>query len=278
MHEVVPSPRVLGAALLLAALTAAPRLADAQTFTYAGVSWDQAHTPDVITALSPGTYSAAVITAVPSAATSSISGFPDPPATGFDATLTDGAALFSLSGARAVNLPAGDNGTTARSGFEVSWSGALRLVNGAGDDFVVFESASSSTGAEGFMVQVYNYSTSTWSGWWYEPSEDYAPYSGSGTGAGAMATSYELSDLGVGMGQEVSAIRVANLRSSDRMVSGGTGFVLPEDNGVMSSDLPDPGPLGTGASFASSSLDPDPVYVAAFSAPVPVELELFRVD
>lgn len=113
------------------------------------------------------------------------------------------------------------------------------------------------------MVQVRRSGAGTWTKWYHAPAVDFQLYSGPTEGAFAYA--YDLTNLGVNNGQRVDRIRVVNMRTTDRMETGGTGFVIPEDAGFTSQILPHPGPLFTGQpnSYPLGSYDPDPLYVAA---------------
>ena len=234
------------------------------TFSFAGVTFEQLSTPDVRTLLPVGTYDAAVVTSLPTVATGSVA-FPDPPTTGFNPALALGALIDASNGPRALNLPNGDNGATQRSGVELCWSGGRGLTNATGDDLVVYESGSALT-PEAFMIQVHNATTNTWSSWYYEPADSFAPYGGTGT-AGAFATAYDLSALGVGATDTIDRVRIVNMTDEDRMVSSnGVGQVIPEDNGATSTFLPAPGPLASFANYGSATLDPDPLYVGAINA------------
>lgn len=239
--------------------TAAP----AGPFTFAGFTFDQANTPDTILTLI-GNVQGAVVTDVPYDVAGNVAGgFPTNP-TGFDTSLTVGRLLFpSATGSRAVNLPADNNGTLKRSGFELSWSGGGKLSNETGDDFVVFEAASNATSPEGFLVQAYDLGAEAWTPWYYEPADSFQLYNGDAT-EGAMATGFDLSDLGVAPGVAVDRIRLVNATDEDRTVdASGRGAVIPEDNGATSTWTPDPGPLASYGLYGAGSLDPDPLYVAA---------------
>lgn len=233
-------------------------------FEFAGFSWSQDDTPDVILTLAPGSVNGAIVTSVPFEATSNIgAGFPSDP-TGFNAALTLGRMLsLSGSGTRAVNLPAGNNGTAERSGFQVSWSGGRKLQNLPGPDFVVYESASNSSTPEAFMVQVYDLASASWSPWYYQPVDGFQVYTGSAS-SGATATAFDLTDLGIGDGLAIDRIRLVNMTNQDRMADPSRiGVVLPEDNGSTSTYQPDPGPSASFSFYGASTLDPDPLYIAS---------------
>lgn len=257
-----PRHRLLTACLILLS----PALAAAQTFSFAGRSFDQSNTPDSAFSLTSATYSGAVINSFATGAPS-VTGFPSSGG-GFDATKSLGRLLgLSTTSIRAVNLPNGNNGTAARSGFQLSWSGSRKLQNLSGDDLLIYESGSASNSPEGFMIQVFNLATASWSPWYYKPADAFELYVG-GPSEGAFVTAIELDDLGVADGVAIDRIRLANLTDEDRMQDpSGTGVVLPEDNGSTSSYYPDPGPLAGYTMYSGTTLDPDPLYVAALHIP-----------
>ncbi len=239
-----------------------------QTYSFAGFSWDQVNTPDTYTALAPGSHNAAVINSLPTDETSAV-GFPDLPTVGFDESLAIGdlAGFGNNTGPEALNLPAGNDGTNARSGFDLSWSSGLRLANEAGDDFVLYESASNATAEEGIAVQVHDFTASSWSIWYTEPFDVFSLYVGDAT-QGGMAYAIDLSDLGIPANNEIDVIRVVNLTNRDtRGSAAGSGFEVLVEN--LTGD-----PLG----FGNSSLDPDPLYAGALHTLVPVELQSFSID
>ncbi|MGV3755793.1 MAG: Ig-like domain-containing protein [Verrucomicrobiota bacterium] len=200
------------------------------------------------------------MTLLPSSATSdSITGFPVSTA-GYDDSLTIGRKFAGGTGNRALNLPSGNNGTTQRSGFQLSWNNGLILTNLAGNDLVVYESGSNATTPEAFMVQVHDRINDVWSIWVYQPA--------SNVGATAVvpevlfATAFDLSAFGIAANGEVDAIRVVNMTNEDRMLNvSGTGQVIPEDNGATSTTVPLPGGLASFGAYGASTLDPDPLYV-----------------
>lgn len=243
-----------------------------QVYSFAGYAWNQNHTPDVVIALSPGDVEGAIVTAVP-VSTTTITGFPQT-TIGFDAALSLGRRIgLAGSGTRGINLPAGNFGTTARSGFQASWTLGRKLVNQPGPDFVVYETGSNEQ-PEALMVQVRSATTAEWSRWLYLPAATYQNFTNSAT-TGAFAFVYELETFGVGTFDEVDIIRVVNMTDEDRVEGPGTevtpgiflgsGFVLPEDDGATSQVLPDPGPLASFLLYGNSTLDPDPAYIGAIS-------------
>lgn len=252
------------------------RAAQAQTFDFAGYSWAQLGTPDVATSIAAGTVEGAVFTAQPSSATASVAGFPND-LTGFDPALSPGRLLgLAGTGTRAVNLPSGNNGGLARSGFQLSWSGGRRMRNQTGTDFVIYESASSSNAPEAFMVQVHRFSPSEWSRWYYQPADAHQLYVGEPT-EGACVTAFDLTSFGLGPSDEIDAVRIANITDEDRMdppgteispgIFVGTGFVRTDDLGSTSQVVPDPGPLAGFQLYGASTLDPDILYFGSISIP-----------
>ncbi len=249
---------------------AAPR------YAFAGFTFDQTKTPDVVTVIPPGLLTGGdglVINAFPDNPTASF-GFPSAPSTGFDDGLTIGNQLSGLNGARAINLPAGDVGVTTRSGIELSWSApAQQIVNQDGIDFVVYESSSNPSGPDGFIVQVHTVG-GNWSRWRFESTDSRENYVGSPR-EGAFATAFDLTDFGLANGDQIDAIRIANLTAADRIESQGNetangtntfrnqGFVLLNDAGKTSDTYPAPGPLASFDFFGASTFDPDPIYIAA---------------
>lgn len=246
--------------------------AQGATFTAGGFTFEQNDTPDQLSLLGDGaTIAGATFSAGgPTRITSSVA-FPPNPA-GFDPALSLGrqgnaqAGLTqsdgsSCSGACAINMPDGNDGTATRHGLEISWSGNRALTNGAGDDFVIYESASSSTGDEGFMVRVGTIN-GVFSGWRFEAFDAFESYTGGSSGA--MATAFDISDFGLISIDPIGTIQIANLIASDTI--GANGSVLFDGSGS---------PHG----FGSGSLDPDPLYVGALSsvstaAPVPLPATL----
>ena len=247
-----------------------PTLA-APLFRFAGFTFDQTDTPDLAAALAgtPAGSMGVTLTTTPGPATGAVN-FPES-AAGFTTALSVGRLLNpALTGARALNLPLGNNGTTARAGIELTWSVGRTLSNQPGRDFVFYESADDAGGPDGAMVQV-RVAGGAWTRWFYRPAEAFATYTGSTVGA--FVTSFDLSDFGLGAGVAIDAIRYVNLTAADRIdgpgverVPGsgalvGQGFVLPGDNGATSSVRPDPGPLALFSFYGSATFDPDPLYV-----------------
>ncbi len=277
MTRSTPRPSSLCAVLAALLLTCGGNsIAWAQTYSFGGFDFDQADTPDSGLPLSPATYGGAIITANPTSSASGSAGFPLV-ASGFDSSLSLGRLLgLASSGVRALNLPAGNVGTSARSGILLSWADGRRLGNETGDDFVVFEGGSNGTSPEGLMVQVRNADNQVWSRWRYEIADNFTLYVGESS-EGAFAHAFDLDSFGIGSFEEIDAIRVANLTDEDRIDAPGTeispgvfvaeGFVLPEDAGSTSSVFPDPGPLASFPLFGSATLDPDPLYVAMLVSP-----------
>jgi hypothetical protein len=289
--------RSLVAALVLAAVAVLSGPAAAATFTFAGTSYEQNNTPDVLTLLGNGaTISGATFSSGNATTITRSVGFEATGGTantgftgqaGFDPSLSLGRQGNAQQGlaqsdgssclfACAVNLPAGNSGATARHGLEVSWSGNRLLTNGAGDDFVIYESASTPTGDEAFMIALL-LSDGSITDWRYEIADGFEAYTETPAQAtvGATATKFNLDDFGLDSSALVAAILIANLRTTDK-VSGADGQGTVNFAGVGNA------PLSRSGSYGSSSFDPDPLYVgilsdvvASSATPLPATLPLF---
>lgn len=189
-----------------------------------------------------------------------------------------GTCLFGC----AVNLPRSNLGETRRHGIEVNWGDGSQLINSAGNDFVIFESASSSTGTEGFMVRV-QMDDSTFSEWRYEDADEFTNYTETPVPAttGATATAFDLTDFGLNPLDTIVKIQIANLMPDD-LVSGADGQGDVNFSGVGFAPISTIG----GGGFGGSSLDPDPLYVGILSelkpgstasVPEPGTLALFGI-
>lgn len=258
--------------------------AQAAQYTFAGFTFEQDGTPDVLDLLGNGatlggaTFSSGTVEDITRSVgfvTSDTDGPPFVPQAGFDPSLSLGQQAFDQHGvnggnsdgchhACAVNMPEGNNGTTDRHGLDTSWSGGRQLINEAGDDFVVYESASTPTGTEGFMVRV-ELTDGSFSGWRFEANDGFELYSNSSAGeSGATSTGFDLTDFGLGLDAAIVAIQIANLVSADTIDV--NGFVVFDGS-------------GSAHGFGSSSLDPDPLYVGALSSvtnvPLPGAIPLF---
>ncbi len=250
----------------------------APTFRFAGFTFDQTGTPDLLTPLASGSlaggYGATIHT---SAGSTEPAEFPENPL-GFDPTLSIGRLMYPAltSGTLALNLPAGDNGSALRAGFELRWSGGRTLSNQSGNDLVIFEASSNPNGPDAAMIQVHVVG-GDWTQWRYESADSRGVYP-SNSPAGAFATAYDLSDFGLAAGATIDAVRYVNMTATDRMAGPGLertvgsgvlvaeGFVLPEDNGATSQVRPDPGAFASFAQYGNSTLDPDPIYFGMLHA------------
>ncbi len=261
----VPAPGVLsndtpdngGQTLTISALAS-------QTFTFDGITFDQALTPNQIFVLPVGTYSNAVVNSVATGVSGSVAGFPES-TTGFKDALSIGRLYedsVTAGSTKGVNLPLGNDGTANRSGIELRWAAGVMLTNLAGDDFVVFE-AGTTGAAEAFMVQVHNPTDDTWSQWVYIKAQSFKLYVGNGS-EGLHSTKFNLDSFGIAANGQVDRIRIVNITNEDRMVNAsGDGTVLADDNGATSTNLP---LTPAGAAFAPGALDPDIVYVGSLHA------------
>jgi hypothetical protein len=268
-----------------AVLAAAP--AGAASFTFASFTFEQDYTPDVLGLLGNGAtlggagFSAGNVTNITQStafvASSVVSGVISPQP-GFNPALTLGRQGYTQQGlvqttsppdchyGCAINMPNGNLGTTVRHGIAVSWSSGGGLLNGSGNDFVIYESASGSDIAsrEAYMVRV-ELAGGGFSGWRYEFVDAFELYL-SQSPNGATATAFDLSDFGVLNGGSIVSIQIANLIAADRVDGAGAGNV--NFGGVGNTPLSSAG----GAAFASGARDPDPLYVGILGtvAVVPV--------
>lgn len=248
-----------------------PAVASSNEFRFAGYTFDQTNTPDQLTLFTSGQTPSGQTEVTINSAVGSATASANFPSTlfGFNSALTIGrlANLTLTSGTLALNMPSGNDGTTRRSGFELSWSSGRTLSNQAGDDFVIYEASSTVGTQDAAMISVHVVGGG-WTQWYYEPKDTRESYPGSGEGA--YATAIDLSNLGLASGAQIDKIRYVNMIAADRMVGPGyekvvgsgllfaTGFVVP--GGVGSSVLPDPGDNANYNYFGSTTLDPDPLY------------------
>ncbi len=250
----------------------------------APIAWDQAQVPSRARLIGNGVSlnGAAFSAGLPSAATSDV-GFPDEAAgahtSAFNTALTLGrrtTLAITPGTSRAVNLPDGDDGAAARHGIELTWPCGRSLINQAGPDLVVYESGGlpGIEGAEALMISVRDASSQAWTDWYFFGAVSFQNYVGDAA-AGAYATVYDLSSLGLGPTNSIDAIRLANMMPADRIAGAGSGLaqgrVLPQDGGATSDLRPDPGPMGipdagNGGSFGLTAFDPDPLLAAPLSA------------
>ena len=283
-HQRTTAAAALGASLLLLAVGSA----QAASFTFAGFTFEQDYTPDKLALLGNGVnlggavFSAGNVTTITQSvafvAASVGPGGVITPQPGFDPSLTLGRQANAQHGlvqtdstscvyGCAINMPAGNNATTPRRhGIEVSWADGRQLVNGAGDDFVIYESSTGTavSGREAYMVRL-ALADGSYTAWRYEFADSAQAYLGSSDGA--QATAFDLSTFGIADGGLIAAIQIATMLAGDRV--DGAGFGNVNFSGVGNAPLLQLG----GAGFASSALDPDPVYVGILGtvvAPVPV--------
>jgi hypothetical protein len=198
--------------------------AGADIFSFGGQSWDQTHTPDLVSFVGEGqTRGGAVFSeGLPQEVTRSV----DFPKTekGFDPRLSIGYLDGSGSGARALNLPLYNEGSMMRHGISLSWSGNRMGPNLQGPDFLVFESGEGvdggkdSRGPELFMVRVRNAATQQWTSWIHKGTNLFQAYN-KRTTAGAYITAYDLDEFGLSFGDSVDRIEIANMVRSD-MIGG----------------------------------------------------------
>jgi hypothetical protein len=273
----------------IATLSLAAGAASAATYSFAGFSFDQDRATDTLgllgnsATLGGATFSSGTVTeitrsvgfvAISGDANSGIVG-----QAGFDPARSlgrQGYAQQSLTQdgnapngtnnslyASAINMPDGNDGSGSgakRHGLEMSWSGNRALSNGAGADFLVYESASNATANEAMMVRARSADTGLWSDWYYQDADGFELYTGTTT-EGAHAYAYDMSALGFADGDLIDAVQLANLTDFDRISGGdatagfvnfaGIGDVAAYDNGQGAS------------AYGSGAYDPDPLYAVA---------------
>ena len=250
-------------------------------YTFATFTFDQDETPDQLAFLGDSAllggaqFSAGNVTRITrsvgfvTVSGDANSGFVEE--AGFDSSLSLGRQAFDTSGgavsqsdgtssvtSSAVNMPNGNNGDSTRHGLSLSWSGGRALENGAGDDFVLYESGSTPTSPEGMMVRV-GLSDGSFSDWYFEEHDAFELYSDSGAGgAGGFAIGFDLTDLGVADDELVTTIQIANLVAADTILGGdaSAGFVAFDGSGL------DHG-------FGSGARDPDPLYLGVLGNVIP---------
>lgn len=271
--------------------------ATADVYDYAGFSWDQDRTPDVMMALGNGqtiggtTFSAGIpndtTASVGFNAVSGSSGAGFVGEAGFDPTRSIGRQAFAQIGAsqsgggdalfvNALNLPDGNNGGTTRHGIRMSWSGGRSLINGAGADFVLYESGSNSTSPEAQMVRAM-LSDGSFTPWYYRAVDAWETYTQtpSPTVEGAFATAYDLLDLGVGLGDVVVAIEIANMKPTDRLNVAGAfaaagEVVFSDPSGTLARpSIGSINGMNPSSTFGSGAFDPDPVYLGIMGTLTP---------
>jgi hypothetical protein len=271
-------------ALLTAATTLALSAggALAGTYSFAGFSFDQDRATDTLgllgnsETLGGAAFSSNFATritrsvgfvAISGNANSGIVGQP-----GFDPSRSLGRQGFAQQGltqsdgsnsiyASAINLPNNNDGSGSaarRHGLEMSWSNRA-LANGAGADFLLYESASSASAQEAFMIRARDADTGEWSRWYFRDADGFENYVESGEGAHAFA--FDMSDLGFADGDLIDMVQLANLKDTDRIdgADSAAGFVNFDGTGLMAQFL-------NGASLTSyddGSFDPDPLYAVA---------------
>lgn len=153
------------------------------------------------------------------------------------------AGAMGLSGNTLVEL--GNANGTARSILQLDWGGAL-LNNRSGNDLVVYESGNSGA-PEAFAVAVRRQGQTDFSNFLYRFSSSY------NAETDLFATAFDLSDFGLGEGDAIDAIQIANLIGTDR-VSGADG------QGFLGGQYaPTTGPQGGGA-YSSGRFDADIAY------------------
>lgn len=261
--------------------------AHAQTYTVAGFTWNVADSFNVATVVQ-GT----VANGGESLPGSALGTAPEANLSlgrligGTGTTLIRGATLDGLN---TVASP--------RDIVQLSWNDGRYLVNGAGNEFVVYENGDLGQ-PEAFAVAVRVRGQSSFSTYRYEVYDSQQVNSPASTTRHAIATAFDLSSFGLAAGAEIDAIRIMNLVPTDRVATATSGTVSNSPatsfNGLAfgqgfvnvggASFIPDPrGPAGvfvggfptsgTGGlnnyGGFSSEYDPDIVYVGLLAQPVP---------
>lgn len=270
------APLALAAWVALAVIGFGQQPLNAAPFTFAGYTFDPANSPDTIGLLGNGqNLGGAVFSSqLPNRITQSVGfgaqsvggGGVFTPVAGWAAgsslgqmanaqlglTQSDGTGSHFSS---AVNLPRGNDGGASRHGLSLSWGSGQGLVNGAGTDFVVYESGSPGS-PEALMVRL-GLGGGAFTDWFFQANSGFEAYLGDNEGAFAYA--FDLSMFGMAAGDMIFSIEIANLRPTDRIGPGG----LVNFAGV-----------GAAPGFPSGSYDPDPLYVGIVSqlAPAPAEV------
>lgn len=145
-----------------------------------------------------------------------------------------------LSGNTLVEL--GD--ASKRSIIQLDWGGAL-LTNKTGNDLVVYESGNANA-PEAFAIAVRKQGSSSFTNFLYNFSASYTPQSE------LFATAFNLNDFGLGEGDAIDAIQIANLLETDRVSGDGQGFLGGQAT-------PTTGPQG-GGQYSSGRFDADIAY------------------
>lgn len=273
---------VTGGGLALAA-----SLASAGSYSFAGFSFDQTRTTDTLGLLGDNAnlggaqfsanYARRITGSVAFVADSIGSGGVITGQAGFDDSLSIGRQAYAQHSitqdggapngtnnshyASAINLPNNNDGSGSaarRHGLEMSWAGNRALANGAGADFLVYESASSPGAQEAFMIRARNATTGEWSDWWYQDSDGFENYLGEAS-EGAHAYAYDMSNLGFSVGDLIDAVQLANLMDTDRLDGSSTAGTV-NFNGVGVAAQYDDNGL---TNFGDGAYDPDPLYAVA---------------
>ncbi len=163
------------------------------------------------------------------------------------ATQTVGNLLLNQSN---HSLSLGNSST--RSQIELTWDG-LGLLNGVGNDFVVYENGDINE-PEGYAVAVRLAGSDTFTPFRYEFYDTFESQLTGNPQAGVLATAFDLSDFGLANGQFIDAIQIINLQPDDLVDGNGQGFL--GTSGVSPLDPT------TGQPFALDRLDPDITFVA----------------
>lgn len=249
---------------LACALVAGTAVAEPTVYSFGGIRFRQENTPVAATLVgdSANLGGIAFTGGLPDTTTQAV-GFPSNRSAGFNDSLTLGRQTVATSGAgpRAVNLPKGNDGASARHGVSVTWGMGKGMPNVTGGDIVIFESGEDAGGPDGFIVRVKSASTGQYTRWYYQAAEKFVSF-GSST-QGAFITTIDFSFLGIQAYDTVAEVQIANLVPTDRIDAQGLyaqGFIVPEGGaGYAKPEVKQ----GSDKTFEKKNgYDPDLLYVA----------------
>ena len=239
-----------------------PSVANGDTFTLAGFTFDDTLGPTQVVPVPPsnvGSYAGFSFSAqfIPVSNQGN----------DFDINLTVGIQLLGSEPGQnngGTSVPLGD--TFFQGTLELNWGGAPGVTNNPGDDFVVYENGSPN-GPEAYMIAVRETGAQTFSMFRYEFADDVVqvlPSAGTNI-AQVLSTGFDLSDFGIAEGGSIDAIWAANLVPNDRVddVSGQGNVILGGGSGFQ----PLTGPQGEGGTFNINGFDPDLTYIGVIVPP-----------
>lgn len=179
---------------------------------------------------------------------------------------TVGSLLFNQSNGSLIL-----GNSSSRSHIELTWGGQ-GLLNGLGNDFVVYENGDINE-PEGYAVAVRIAGSDTFTPFRYEFYDTFEGQLTENPQAGVLATAFDLSDFGLANGQFIDAIQIINLQPDDLVNGQGQGFL--GTSGVSPLDPTTGQPFAVGT---LGRLDPDITFVAGLRDLQPVEPSVFRIS